>query len=214
MSEQHVRPRLSTAEARRLRINLLRVAALAAGLGLLMQAILVMGGAAVATLSSLVGNGLWPFLVCTAVAVGQAVAGGWPTRAGAFAAVATPIAFLLAKVSEKGIDVLMNNATSGAFIDQPLLMEAGLRAIEYAVLTAALVWLGRQAWGGALAHLGLGAAIGVVFGLLIAAVLPPDSALGWVVEELVFPIGCALVIFASETLTRLLPEDTAPGAEA
>ena len=60
----------------------------------------------------------------------------------------------------------------------------------------------------------MGAGIGVVFGLLIAAVLPPDSPLGWAVEELVFPAGCALVIFTSETLSRLLPEDTAPSAPA
>ena len=205
MNEPTGRRQLSAAEGQRLRINLVRVMGLAAGLGLLMEAVLVLGGATAATLSSLLDNGLWPFLVCIAVAVGQTVAGGWPPRAGALAAVVTPVAFLLAKVSQKGVAVMMEGAPSGAAVTGPLLLEAGLRAVEYAVLAAVLAWLGRQVWAGALAYLGGGAVVGVVFGLLIAAVLPPDSLLGWGVEELVFPVGCALVIFASETMTRLLP---------
>ena len=207
MSEQSVRPRLSVAEAQRLRVNLVRSAGLAACLGLLMEAILVVGGEAAATLRAAFDHGLWPFLVCMAVAVGQAVAGEWPPRAGLFSLVATPSAFLLAKVIQKGISVLMDGAASGGFVTGPLLTEAGLRAIEYAVLAGVLAWLAHRHWAGALAHVGAGLAIGVVFGPLIALFLAPDSLVGWIVEELVFPAGCALVIFASETLTRLPPEE-------
>jgi hypothetical protein len=214
MSEQSGRRRLTVVEGRRLRVNLVRAAGLAAGLGLLMEVMLVLGGEAAATLADLLDKGLWPFLVCMAVAVGQSVAGGWPPRAGAFALVATPVAFLLAKVINKSMLVLMDGATSGAFITDALLLEAGLRAVEYAVLAAVLAWLGRQPWAGALAHLGLGLAVGILFGPLIALFLTPDSLLGWMLEELVFPTGCALIIFASETLTRLLPEDAAPGTPA
>src|SRR2546422_11774053 len=96
MSEQSGRRHLSAAEGQRLRINMVRVAGLAAGLGLLMEGVLVLGGEAAATLTSLLDNGLWPFMVCMAVALGQSVVGVWPPRAGAFAVVATPVAFLLA----------------------------------------------------------------------------------------------------------------------
>ena len=212
MSYQTGRGRLSATEGRRMRINLGRVAALAAGLGLLMEGLLVLGGAASATLSSLLDKGLWPFLVCMAVALGQSLAGASPPRAGAFAAVLTPAAFLLAKVSQKGIVSLLDGTAPGALVTGAQLQEAGLRAVEYAALAAALAWLARQPWARALAYLGAGAGVGLLFGLLIALVLPPETLIGWVVEELVFPTGCALIIFTSETLTALLPEDTIPGA--
>jgi hypothetical protein len=190
----------------------MRTAGLAALLGLLMEALLVLGGDTSATLSSLLDNGLWPFLVCMAVAIGQAVAGGWPARAGGFALVTTPLAFLAAKVFQKAMSVLLEGASPGSLVTGPLLEEALLRAVEYAVLAAALAWLVRQPWAGALVHLALGAIVGVIFGLIIAFFLTPDSLVGWVVEELVFPTGCALIVFTSETLTKLLPDDspTAP----
>lgn len=213
MSEQISRRRLSAVEGRRLRVNLLRAAGLAAILGLLMEGVLIAGGEASATLTSLLDHGLWPYMVCMAVTVGQAVAGGWPVRAGAFTVVAVPIAFLLAKVIQKGIDVLLDSAASGVFMNEGLLLKAGLRALEYAVLAAGLAWLGRKPWAGALAYLAVGATVGVLSGPIIAAVFPPASFLDWAVEELVFPTGCALVVFASETLTQLLPEE-APTASA
>ncbi|MDQ6695414.1 MAG: hypothetical protein M3014_13525 [Chloroflexota bacterium] len=204
------RKRLSATEAKRLRVNLLRVAGLAACLALLMETVLVLGGQAVASLASLLDHGLWPYMVCMAVGIGQAIAGGWPPRAGGFAVIATPAAFLLAKIIQKGMETLLQSsgaANAGPLLTGDLLLEAGLRALEYAVLAAALAWLVHQAWAGALAHLGLGLAVGVVFGLLIELFLKPASLLGWIVAELIFPAGCALVVFASETLKQLLPEE-------
>jgi hypothetical protein len=207
-NERTGRKRLTPAEAHRIRVNLVRTAGLAALLGLLMEALLVLGGDTSATLSSLLDNGLWPFLVCMAVAIGQAVSGGWPTRAGGFALIATPLAFLAAKVFQKAISVLLEGTAPGSLLTGTLIEEAALRAVEYAVLAASLAWLVRQSWAGALAHLSLGALVGLIFGLVIAYFLTPDSLVGWIVEELVFPTGCALIVFASETLTRLLPDDT------
>jgi hypothetical protein len=198
---------LSVVEAQRIRINLVRVAGLAAGLGLLMEGLLVIGGDASATLSSLLDKGLWPFLVCMAVAIGLSVANGVPARAGAFALIATPAAFLAAKVFQKSMSSLMGGLAPGQFVTEPMLLEAGLRAVEYAVLAAGLVWLGRRTQAGALVHVALGAGLGLVSGLVIALLLPSDSVIGWFVEELVFPAGCALIVFASETLTRLLPAE-------
>lgn len=66
MSAQTGRRRLSAEEGQRLRINLTRVAGLAAVLGLLMEGILVIGGEASATLGALLDHGLWPYMVCMA----------------------------------------------------------------------------------------------------------------------------------------------------
>ena len=58
--------------------------------------------------------------------------------------------------------------------------------------------------------------ITIGFGALTAILLSPVSLLAWGVREIVFPAGCALIIFASETRTRLVPEvgDAAPSAPA
>jgi hypothetical protein len=198
---------MSPQDAVKLRVNLLRLAGLAVILGLVMEAFAVIGGAP-ASLLSLLDHGLWPFMVCAAVGIGQALVGLWPPRAGAFSLVATPIAFLLAKVIQKGMAVLTEGAQPGALIESNLWLEAGLRALEYAVLAAALAWLVRQPWAGALAHIAIGLVIGLLFGALIAAFLPPDSLLGWVAEEAVFPAGCSLIVFVSETLVHLLPQSS------
>lgn len=204
------RRRLSAADGKRLRVNLLRVAGLAACLALLMETLLILGGEATASLASLLDHGLWPYMVCMAVGVGQAIVGSWPPHAGGFAAVATPAAFLFAKVAQKGIGPLLDSSGgggSGPLLTSDLLLEAVLRGLEYAVLAAGLAWIVRQPWAGALAHLALGLAVGIVFGPMIALFLRPDSLLGWIVKELVFPTGCALVVFASETLKQFLPEE-------
>src|SRR6476469_9840914 len=117
MSEQAqtIRRKITPAEAKRLKVNLVRVAGLAAVLSLLMEGLQVVGGEP-ASIAGLLDHGLWPYLVCMAVAIGQAMVGGWPTKAGAFALVATPIAFLLAKVIQKGFVVLTSNEAPGGFI--------------------------------------------------------------------------------------------------
>lgn len=198
---------LSADEGRHIRLNLGRVAWLAILLGVVITVLKALGGAGVPGLGELLGSGLWPYLVCLGVAVGGAVAAGRPLVAGPLALLLTPAAFLLAKAIQKGVAVLADGAAPDALFSNGLLLEAGLRAVEYAVLGAGLAWLGRQAWGGALAHLGLGLMVGLLFGPLIAAFLPPDNIISWVAEELVFPIGCALIIYASETLAGLLPAE-------
>lgn len=202
MTEQPHKRFLTTERKQFVRVNLLRLAGLAAGLGLFMEILLVVGGQTNFTAWSLAGNGLWPFLVCLGVGVGQVLTSGSPPRAGAFALVTAPAAFLFAQVLQKWLAVVLNNDYPGGYITGPLLLETVLRTVEYVVLAGALAWVARQPWGKWLAHLALGLVLGALFGVVIALLLPPDSLLGWVVEELVFPAGCSLIVFVSETVTE------------
>ncbi|HEY9421570.1 MAG TPA: hypothetical protein VIW92_09160, partial [Thermoanaerobaculia bacterium] len=62
------------------------------------------------------------------------------------------------------------------------------------------------------AHLGAGAAIGLTFGVAIVAVLAGAAAkpMGPVdlaargVNEVIFPIGCSLVLYAAEAMSKRL----------
>jgi len=121
---------LSLVDATRIRINLVRVAWMAALLGMLMEALLLIGGDTTAALSSLLDNGLWPSLVCMAVSIGLSVSRGMPARAGLFAFVATPSAFLAAKVFQRAMATLTGGVSQGGFVTGPLLVEAGLRAVR------------------------------------------------------------------------------------
>jgi hypothetical protein len=83
-----------------------------------------------------------------------------------------------------------------------------IKAAEYACLGLALGWVGRRAWGSALGHLAVGLMTGVVFGGVFLAVvvqsapgpLSTPALLAKGVNELLFPVGCALVVFIAEVL--------------
>src|SRR4029453_4300818 len=92
-----------------------------------------------------------------------------------------------------------------------------IKGAEFACLGLALHWVGRRAWHSALGHLAVGLLTGVIFGGLFLAVivqtaptpLPTPSLLARGVNELLFPVGCALVVFIAEVLRTHLDPATA-----
>jgi hypothetical protein len=88
-----------------------------------------------------------------------------------------------------------------------------IRAAEYAALGSVVAWLGSRAWA-RLRHFSLsGLAAGTVFGLTLVLVLylnsdprmPRPKVAAQAVNELLFPIGCALVLYAANVLARPSP---------
>jgi hypothetical protein len=90
-----------------------------------------------------------------------------------------------------------------------------LKAAEYGCLGAALGWIGRRAWGGVRAHLGIGLVTGLVLGavMLVLAAQSAPKPLGAEVlvlrgiNELLFPVGCAPVVYAAEVIGRQVGPD-------
>jgi hypothetical protein len=71
----------------------------------------------------------------------------------------------------------------------------------------AVAWLGSRSWGGAAAHAGLGLLVGTVFGGTLVAVtlafVPATPVAALVLQginELLFPVGCSLVLFSAGAL--------------
>jgi hypothetical protein len=143
----------------------------------------------------------WSFLLCAALALSLAVAAGNGGVVALAALVAAPVASLVSRGALEGVHALAFGTSEPAG-PSPYLV-AVLRGLEYASLGAALVGLGVRARLGAHHHALVGLATGLLFGgllLLLASwpALPRVDTLNllrWVINEVLFPIGCALILY-------------------
>jgi hypothetical protein len=199
--------------------RLLGVAWLAILLGLLLQLALLLvaaGFGAVAGSRALVAETCrtvcWSLLVCVGVALGRVAAKARVPLEGLTGLLAAPLALTAANTLQKGVAEALNAAGTPA--GAPPLWVLVLKAAEYACLGLTLGWISRRAWGSALGYAAAGLVTGLVFGgvflmLVVRSVPTPLSTTSLVakgVNELLFPIGCALVVFIAEVLgTRVDP---------
>ena len=191
--------------------TLLRVAWLAIALGLAMEALLLLLGSRFGELlgvksivADLAKNLSWSVFVCTGLAVGTAASQARAPAMGLMGLLAAPIAFEVSRVVHKGTLEALD--ISGSADTSPVLV-AVIKGFEYGCLGLAVGWLGRRPWGGAAAHAAAGLAVGLVFGGAIVLLTVPSGAQMSVadlvlrgVNEVLFPMGCSLVLYASVNL--------------
>jgi hypothetical protein len=198
----------------------LRAAWLAIGLGLTVQALIVIarllaGGAAnpVAFLAA-IGQGItWSVIVCAGVAIGTVAAKAKSVAMGLIGLIAGPLAWGLAKGVQKALQGLMGLPQDR--VDEFFLLITGLKGVEYAILGAALGFMVGKPWARLPAFAGLGLATGIVFAAIVIQLTidhgptKMPALIGTGVNEIVFPVGCSLVIYAVQRLrdhvTRVLP---------
>jgi hypothetical protein len=203
--------------------TLLRVAWLAILLGLLLQLALLLVAVGFGTapsrgplLAETLKSVSWSLLVCVGVALGRVAAKGRVPLEGVTGLLAAPLALMAANAVQKGVAEAVNAA--GVPAGPAPLWVLAIKAAEYACLGLALEWVGRRAWHSAFGHLAVGLLIGVVFGgvflaVVVQSALTPLSTPSLVargVNELLFPVGCALVVFIAEVLR--IPVDPAAAA--
>ena len=187
------------------------IAWLAILLGLVMEGLILAGRASVGNnptpaqiLVELTESIVWSFFVCAGVGLGTMLAKARAALGGLIGLISAALAVALARGSQKVVASALG-AAEKPFI-MSLLTLGVLRALEYGLLGWALAWLaGRQnsrAWHFVL----VGALVGVVFGgsitwltIDIAAakdmVMAPPQIIATALDEMVFPIGCALVVY-------------------
>ena len=208
--------------------TLLRVAWLAILLGLLLQVaqlLLAAGFGKDISPRPVVAETLktvsWSLLVCVGVALGRVAAKGRLPLEGVTGLLAAPLALLAANAVQKGVAEAVDAA--GVPAGPAPVWVLAIKAAEYGCLGLALEWIARRAWGSALGHLAVGLLTGVVFGGVFLTVvvhtaptpLSTLSLLGRGVNELLFPVGCALVVFIAEVLrTHLAPTTAADRPQA
>ncbi len=145
----------------------------------------------------------WSFLICVGIAIGTAAAKVRPAVMGGLGLVAAPAAFAAAKAAHKGAAAALGLAGLAAG-PSPLLI-ALLKAAQYGVFGYLLGRLSNRPGSSFSSYAATGLGIGVVFGGVITAAIALAGATGsgLVVRglnELIFPLGCSLVLYVADAL--------------
>lgn len=197
--------------------SLLRSAWLAVALGLAIEGVVLAsialsGGALAAkpVTADLVQKVSWSVIVCVALAVARTAATASGPLMGLAGLLAAPAGFAIARGLHKGASQALGLAAVAAAVPPPVLV-ASLKGVEYAALGLAIGWVSRRSWGGVGVHAAVGLAAGLFFGiplLVLTVQAAPQMAASALaaraVNELLFPVGCALVLYASDSLGKRL----------
>jgi hypothetical protein len=183
--------------------------------GLVLVATTLFGGtlAARPVTADLAQKVSWSLLVCVALAFARTASRATGALMGIAGLLAGPAAFALARGLHKGVAQALGLVATGAGAapGPPPWLIGTLKGFEYALLGVAVAWIARKSWGGVGAHAGVGAVAGLLFGVPIlllsmqaAPTLAASALAARAVNELLFPVGCALVLYASDTLGKRL----------
>lgn len=193
---------------------LLRTAWLAVLLGLGMEILLLLfaaGSGFIPGLGPIVADLVqkisWSVIVCAGVAIGTAATSVRAPLMGILGFFAAPVAFTVARTlhqsTTKALEISGDTSVGSA-----IFLLALIKGIEYAILGTAIGWVGRRPWGGLMAHVLSGLAIGILFGGAILALtyssapepLPATDLISRGIDEVLFPVGCSLVLFSAQAL--------------
>jgi len=155
----------------------------------------------------------WGFIVCVGLAFGSAASKAREGVMGVLGLISAPLGFGVARSIHKGTLSALGVEVGGAAF--PFLI-AGLKALEYGVLGALVAYLMKRNGGAgspASAYVAAGAGLGLTFGAFITYLLlragggtpAPIDIASKGLNELAFPIGCALVLYASNALGKRMP---------
>jgi hypothetical protein len=190
------------------------VAVLAVGLGLFMQALVVVlrlaDGIVLAearTLAELMGSITWSVIVCTGVAIGMSIGKARALLGAGLAFFFAPLALASAKAVEKVMLAVMEASQTPAILSLELV--GVVRAAEYGLLALMLTMLTERRAVRFAPYALAGLTIGVVFGGLVTALTlvagapsGPVAIATLVAKEVGSPLGCALVIFVGQMISR------------
>lgn len=198
--------------------TVLRVAWLSILLGLALEVVLLVLAAFTGTagdspkpfISDLFQKVSWSFIVCVGLALGTAASKAREGVMGVLGAISAPVAFTASRAIHKGVSGALGIAGKG-MAPQLVFLIGGLKGVQYALFGFVLGWITKRAFG-LKVHVAAGLAFGLTFGLGIAAAtvrasanpIPPVDVAARAINEVLFPVGCSLVLYASGVLSKRL----------
>ncbi len=149
------------------------------------------------------GGITWAMVVCGGVAIGTAASRNVPQTMGLLGLVFAPLAFAAAKAVQRGIGGIVGQPPEAL---TPLLFQTGaVKAVEYALLGFILGRIIRTSKSTLPNHAMIGLGFGVVFSAIFVwllffnaapgAAVPTPRVVGTAINELIFPIGCSMVLY-------------------
>jgi hypothetical protein len=212
MKTAHPVSQSAAARSTDLRRTLTRVAWWSILLGLLMEALLLIIRLDKLPQLQPVGEGLgkvtWSLVVCLGLGIGKVLSEDKPFWVGLAGLVGAPAAFTAAQAVQRTVTEIMSSVAA-APISRTLVAIGALRGVEYLCLGALLAVLAQRKSRPAL-YLAAGLAIGVVYGGIVLLLTPGAAGsvaglLGWAVNELLFPMGCAAVLYGAGVISKAVP---------
>ncbi|HMH53628.1 MAG TPA: hypothetical protein VK548_25570 [Candidatus Acidoferrum sp.] len=158
-----------------------------------------------AVLADTVQKVAWSTIVCLGLGIGTAAAKNAPPIAGLFGLVAGPIGFVVARALHQGVAQALGVALGGTAHPSAAVL-AILKGVQYGGLGHGLTWVGKRFGGKLASYVVTGLVIGVVFGGLTLFLMSPLATPALVargINEVLFPVGCSLVIYSTKALERL-----------
>ncbi|TKT80321.1 hypothetical protein [Aquamicrobium sp. LC103] len=208
------------------RVAFISLAAIA--LGFVMQAVIFVAklasGAAIpaAQLFVDIAQGItWSLLVCVGVGTATSISKARPAMAGLLSMLVAPAALAVARASQKIMASLVEAAGQPAVLSVATI--STLKALEYGLLGWLLARLVQRGSASALPYISVGALIGLTFGTAISVLTyrvavakgtPPQlpAVVSTSINEIIFPVGCAFVIYLGQLVTRSLIAGPGPQA--
>jgi len=212
---------LEPASSKSMLKRLALIALLAVALGLAMQGLILVvklasGGAFPGSrlFLDLAQGVTWSAVVCAGVGIGTVMTKARALLMGVLGMIFAPLALGLAKGAQQVVATALNNVAQPSVLS--LAAISAVKAVEYGVLGWLLGKLVEKQNSHLSRYVLTGAVIGALFGgtttfltyeaaLQKGAPLATSQILGTATSELVFPIGCALVIFLGQLVRLALP---------
>lgn len=210
----------SAENAAHLRGTLARAAWWSILLGLLMEALLLLirlDMPRIQAIGEALGKITWSVIVCLGLGIGKVLSEDQPFWMGLAGLMGAPLAFTAAQAVQKTVTELTTSVASGP-MSRTVIELGAVRGAEYLCLGAALAIIaGRR--GRFHHHLAAGLIAGIVFGVIILALTPATTKsvvglLSWGVNELIFPMGCAAVLYGTGAVKKVMPEAVRAGSAA
>ena len=193
---------------------LLRIAWASVLLGLVMEVLILVAALLLgsrpgvrAVLAETVQKVAWSTIVCLGLGIGTSAAKNAPPIAGVFGLVAGPIGFIVARALHQGVGQALGVALGGVAHPSAAVL-AILKGVQYGGLGHGLAWVGKRFGGHVIAYVATGVGIGVVFGGLTLFLMSPLATTALVVRglnEVLFPVGCSLVVYSAKALQAREP---------